>query len=456
MKPIYDPIQVRRYVISGILIVATFFLTIAALLKESDAAYHSAILIDFYPVERNNSGEYRFTQPRSHIFIPPFVSDAVALSFRTYSPGPLPERTLTLRLDERTFVSLASGHSVRRLLLVLSPAGVGAGQLLTLETAPAEAPGDLRRLGVFTANIELQPLNPHIYQRFALVVLAPVTASLLLLVMRCGVLASACSAALVAGMVLWGWTIAWGATFGLGVILVFDRMLNCGRGMFWLRQSIDQLLSCLSLPDMVISTLILIWISTVGWSSLAIHERYATGAYDLGLFDQWLWLISRGLTPYSTGIGVHLLGDHAAVLLYPLATLYLFVPDVRALLLVQVLAVGMGGLALYRIGSTRGSSWMGALVAGAYLLHPSTHNMALFHFHPDALAAAALLIVLLGIERRNATMMAVAVVVCAAKENFALTTALLGAWLVIRGERRLGSALFFGSLAWFSIATFLI
>ncbi|MCS7290071.1 MAG: DUF2079 domain-containing protein [Roseiflexus sp.] len=207
----------------------------------------------------------------------------------------------------------------------------------------------------------------------------------------------------------------------------------------------------------MIGSLTLAWISVVAWGSLALHHRYATGAYDLGLFDQWLWLISRGLPAYSTGMGVHLLGDHAAVLLYPLAALYLVAPDVRVLLTVQSLAVGIGGLALYRIGCIRGSPWMGALVAGAYLLHPSTHNMALFHFHPDALAATAILVAIWGIEQRNAAVIGVAAIaVCAAKENFAITIGWLGAWLFIRGERRWGSALVLCSLVWFSIATLLV
>ena len=456
METTHEGRPVRQHVISGLLIVVALLLTVAALFKESATAHRSAILIDFYPVERNESGEYRFTRPTSHILIPPLSSDAVLLSFRTYSPRPLPERILTLRLDERTSVSLPSGPLPRRLMFVLSPTGAGTGQLLTLETTPARVPPDSRLLGIFTDTITLRALNPQTWQQLALIALAPVTALFLLLVMRSGILAGACGAGIVAGVGLWGWTIAWSATLGIGAALVFDRMLH-----LWTRHSllsrINSALHRLAPPDIVVGSLTFVWISVVGWGSLALHQRYATGAYDLGLFDQWLWLISRGLPPYSTGVGVHLLGDHAAVLLYPLAALYLVAPDVRVLLIVQSLVVGIGGLTLYRIGCIRGSAWMGALVAGAYLIHPSTHNMALFHFHPDALAATAVLVILWGIEQHNpAVIGAAAIAVCAAKENFAITTGWLGAWLFVRGERRWGSALILGSLAWFSLAAFLI
>ncbi|MCS7290072.1 MAG: hypothetical protein NZ699_13150 [Roseiflexus sp.] len=220
----------HQQVISGMLIIAALLLTVGALLRESNAVHRPAILIDFYPVERNESGEYRFTRPTSHILIPPLSSDAVVLSFRTYSPSPLPERTLTLRLDQRTSLSLLSGPVPRRLMLALSPAGAGTGQLVTLETAPARAPQDRRLLGVFTDNIVLRPLSPQTWQRFALLALAPAMTLLILLALRCGILAGACGASIVAGMGVWGWMVAWGATFAISAALVFDRMLSRGRG----------------------------------------------------------------------------------------------------------------------------------------------------------------------------------------------------------------------------------
>ena len=50
--------------------------------------------------------------------------------------------------------------------------------------------------------------------------------------------------------------------------------------------------------------------------SITRHLLLHSNAYDLGLFDQWIWLASRGEEPYSTMTGLHLFADHGAWTLY--------------------------------------------------------------------------------------------------------------------------------------------
>ena len=42
------------------------------------------------------------------------------------------------------------------------------------------------------------------------------------------------------------------------------------------------------------------------------HILLQSTAYDLGLFDQWIWLTSKGLPSYSSMTGLHMLADHGA------------------------------------------------------------------------------------------------------------------------------------------------
>ena len=63
------------------------------------------------------------------------------------------------------------------------------------------------------------------------------------------------------------------------------------------------------------------WCSAVlgllGWGCSALrHHLLQSNAYDLGLFDQWAWLIGRGLEPVSSMEHVHVLADLVAWLLY--------------------------------------------------------------------------------------------------------------------------------------------
>jgi len=46
------------------------------------------------------------------------------------------------------------------------------------------------------------------------------------------------------------------------------------------------------------------------------HGLLQSNAYDLGLFDQWAWLIGSGAAPISSMEQVHVLADHGAWMLY--------------------------------------------------------------------------------------------------------------------------------------------
>ena len=72
-------------------------------------------------------------------------------------------------------------------------------------------------------------------------------------------------------------------------------------------------------------------------------------AYDLGIFDQAVYLISRGEPPISTLLGFHILGDHAALIWYPISLLYKIYPSVYWLFGIQSIALSVGAYYVYRI-----------------------------------------------------------------------------------------------------------
>ena len=63
-------------------------------------------------------------------------------------------------------------------------------------------------------------------------------------------------------------------------------------------------------------------------SSSLRHFLFQSTAFDLGIFDQCIYLISQGIKPISSFIGHHILGDHAAGIHYILAILYKIYPTV--------------------------------------------------------------------------------------------------------------------------------
>jgi uncharacterized membrane protein len=83
-----------------------------------------------------------------------------------------------------------------------------------------------------------------------------------------------------------------------------------------------------------VSTLVLFICSSVR------HELFHSNAFDLGIFDQAIYLISQGKEPITTIQGFHILGDHAAWIHYLLAIPYKIYPSVYWLFIVQALALG--------------------------------------------------------------------------------------------------------------------
>lgn len=74
------------------------------------------------------------------------------------------------------------------------------------------------------------------------------------------------------------------------------------------------------------------------------HALFQSNAFDLGIFDNGIYLISQGEKPFVTFRGIHILGDHAAWILYPIALLYKLYPDVHWLFAVQAIALSVGAI----------------------------------------------------------------------------------------------------------------
>src|SRR5262245_41393785 len=66
------------------------------------------------------------------------------------------------------------------------------------------------------------------------------------------------------------------------------------------------------------------------------HWHFGSSAYDLGIFDQAIWHLSRFEAPSSTVRGFsNLLGDHFSPILVVLAPLYWIAPAPEALIVAQ-------------------------------------------------------------------------------------------------------------------------
>ncbi|MFM7175741.1 MAG: DUF2079 domain-containing protein, partial [Caldilinea sp.] len=212
----------------------------------------------------------------------------------------------------------------------------------------------------------------------------------------------------------------------------------------------------------------------------------------LGQIDQAIWNSSRGrwLAQTDNGFEATRLTDHVEPILVLISPIYWVWEDVRALLLLQVVAAAAGGLWLYALtlrqcekllaAHERRQIWrwepvqqlakaLALACALAYLLAPQLQSALLTEFHAAPLAAPLILWAFWAVDaRRWRQFLAAALLVAAVKEEMALLSAGLGGWALWRvwwdgrGKPLERSALGFAATAvvagllWFWVATFVI
>jgi uncharacterized membrane protein len=133
-----------------------------------------------------------------------------------------------------------------------------------------------------------------------------------------------------------------------------------------------------------------VWI--VGCHLCEEYDRYAIGGFDLGIFDQAIWLISRGYPAFVSLRGMHILGDHFSMILYLFAPFYIVYADPRWLLLIQTVIVALGAFPIYAVALRHTNSPVAALLFGfLYLINPFVCWGAYTEFHPDNLAFSLLI-----------------------------------------------------------------
>lgn len=225
--------------------------------------------------------------------------------------------------------------------------------------------------------------------------------------------------------------------------------------------------------------------------TLQRHATFHTFAADLSFIDQPMWntLHGRFLERTLDDRQVPRVAEHLEPILLPISLVYLLWDDVRAILILQSLALAIGALPVFWLGRDvlgrdRRGTWLGLVFAVAYLLFPALQAANVADFHADPFVVAPLLFAFwYARQRRWRPMWAWALLAMATKENLPTLTAMLGAYILLADKKawyplrrrgplhqriaallraseahglRHGLALIALSVAWFLIATFII
>lgn len=218
-----------------------------------------------------------------------------------------------------------------------------------------------------------------------------------------------------------------------------------------LRRAFDQIRRT-DFPVLVLVGMVALWIALFGVLVWQRHDRFGSFGFDMGIFDQAVWLAARGES-FITVRGLDLFGHHANVAFYLLAPFSWLGAGAHFLNLLQVTTLALGAVPLYLLGRHRElSPWIALAPAAAYLLHPSTQFLAWELFHPETVAIAPLLFAYVAaVKQRWGWYAGLLVFAVAWKEDLALAAFAIGLIVLIRGHRKIGGLTMGLSLAWFLV-----
>jgi uncharacterized membrane protein len=180
-----------------------------------------------------------------------------------------------------------------------------------------------------------------------------------------------------------------------------------------------------------------VWFSDL---SIVVQDGYGTFGYDMGIFDQGVWLLSRFHAPFVTVMGRDLFGDHTSFVLLLAVPLYWIDPAPQALLVLQTLLLAGAAVPVYLTGRRLlRHDLLAAVLAGAYLANPALQDGNLEQFHPEAFLTFGIATALYATVVRRRRLLWVAIGLCLlTKEDAALLVVPLGVWIAFRRRPRLG------------------
>jgi len=189
------------------------------------------------------------------------------------------------------------------------------------------------------------------------------------------------------------------------------------------------------------------------WLQIRRYEQLGAYAFDLGIFQQAVWLMAHGEAPFVTVRGMNILGDHFTPILYLIAIPYRFWAHPFWLFLAQTVALAAGALPLYRLALRHTQSdWLAVAIALGYLLHPALFTMLLFDFHPVLLSIPFVLWAMDAADEEKPKVFAIAAIFAlACKEEVSLVILMLSAYAAIVRKQKWAWWGVVSSVCWIAI-----
>jgi len=187
-------------------------------------------------------------------------------------------------------------------------------------------------------------------------------------------------------------------------------------------------------PQFILAVVISAYILVFGFLTWNQQSNFGTFGFDMGIYDQGIWLLSRFENPFITVRGLPYFGHHANFSTLLLVPFYWLGAGPRFLYITETIMLAAGAMPLWLLGRhLLNNAWIALFPAIAYLLYPSLEWINRWHFHPDALIITPLLFAwwFARIERWRPFIAAI-ILALLAKEDAAIAVAAMGVLIAIR------------------------
>ena len=198
-----------------------------------------------------------------------------------------------------------------------------------------------------------------------------------------------------------------------------------------------------------------VYVAVFGVLTWRQQSNFGEFGFDLGIYDQSIWLLSRFKVPFSTIRGVNYFGHHVNLITFLFVPAYALGAGPHFLLFMQTLALAAGAVPIYLLGRDLLAEPTAAVViAVAYLLHPTVEWINWWNFHPDAFIITPLLCCWLFARRGRWGWFAFfAALALTCKEDAALAVAVMGLLAAVLFRRRSPLLVAAAGATWFWVAT---
>ena len=144
-------------------------------------------------------------------------------------------------------------------------------------------------------------------------------------------------------------------------------------------------------PVLVLAAMVVLYIAVFGTLTWRQQSNYGTFGFDMGIYDQGIWLVSRFKEPFVTIRGLNYFGHHVNVITVLFVPFYWLGAGPHFLYLVETIALAAGAIPVWLLARDHVGDRVALVPAAAYLLYPSIQWTNWWHFHPDALITTPLL-----------------------------------------------------------------